>query len=71
MSNYIKPDTGLVKFVNTNQGYGFIVKDSDGTDIYFNLKSCIDRVHIGDRVSFEIGENLKGKCATQVKMIDK
>lgn len=62
---------GKIKFFNEAKGYGFITAD-DGTDYFFHF-SAIDKegyksAYQDQRVSFDEGENDKGKCATNVKI---
>ena len=56
------PKTGVVKFFSLNGGYGFIVDDETGGDIFVHVeklkKSDLVELNKGDKVSFV--QNKKG-----------
>lgn len=61
--------SGMVKFFNTEKGYGFIV-DKDTAESYFvHIDNLIDRVKDNDKVSFEVGKGPKGPIATDVRLL--
>jgi cold shock CspA family protein len=61
--------TGIVKFFNTEKGYGFIdEKDSDGS-FFVHVDNLKDSIKEGDKVSFEVGKGPKGPIATDVKLV--
>jgi len=65
--------TGIVKFYSLAAGYGFIVDDETGTDIfvhYNNLKECgLNELNKDNKVSFV--QNKKGArfYATDIKLL--
>lgn len=65
--------TGVVKFYSLASGYGFIVDDETGTDIFVhvkNLKECgLNELNKDNRVSFV--QNKKGFrfYATDIKLL--
>lgn len=61
--------TGTVKFFNDEKGFGFIVDDENGDDVFVHVSGTIDEITKGDSVSFEISEGQKGPNATDVKKI--
>ena len=67
------PKTGVVKFFSLNSGYGFIVDDETGTDIFVHVKqlkeSCLNELNKDNKVSF--AQNKKGVrfYATDIKLL--
>jgi len=64
---------GIVKFFNESKGWGFIIAD-DGTKIFVHFSSINKEGYKtllpDQRVSFDEGENEKGRCAINVKIIE-
>jgi cold shock CspA family protein len=55
--------TGVVSRVG-KAGYGFIVPDDEGPDVFFHVKECFLRntyLRAGDRVAFEINQFARGE----------
>ena len=50
--------TGTVKWFNAEKGYGFIVSDSGGSDVFVHIsaveRSGLKTLNEGDKVSFDI-----------------
>jgi CspA family cold shock protein len=67
--------TGTVKFFNAQKGFGFIVVDGGGPDVFVHISaleaSGVDTLDEGQKVSFETKMDLKkGKPnAVNVKSI--
>ena len=60
-------ETGIVKFFNTDKGYGFIKPDNGGNDLFVHTTGITSGpITEGDSVEFEIGEGRKGPCAVNV-----
>lgn len=65
---------GTVKWFNDQKGFGFIVPEADGPDVFVHhtdidmegFRSLAD----GDRVEFGIEEGVRGPKATGVRVID-
>lgn len=58
--------TGTVKWFNTQKGYGFIVPDEGGKDVFVHI-SAVERsglrgLNEGQKIEFEL-QNDKGKTA--------
>lgn len=58
---------GSVKFFNTEKGFGFIVDEESGKDVFVHKTGLIDNIREDDVVEFEIEEGPKGLNATNVK----
>ncbi len=59
--------TGTVKFFNAQKGFGFIVQDGGGPDVFVHI-SAVERaglptINEGDRFEFEIEVDRRGKYA--------
>lgn len=60
--------TGTVKFFNTQKGYGFIVQDQGGPDVFVHI-SAVERSGLhtlveGQKVSFEIVQDRRSGKST-------
>ncbi|MGB2867905.1 MAG: cold shock domain-containing protein [Bacteroidota bacterium] len=61
---------GIVKFFNIAKGFGFVTT-STGEDIFFHKSNVKDTgfretLNQGDRVQFEVKEEMKGKRAYNI-----
>ncbi len=67
---YIIMQTGKVKFFNESKGFGFIVADGSGEEIFVHVTG-LDGVTLreNDSVSFEVTEGKRGLNAINVKKI--
>ena len=64
--------TGTVKWFSDEKGYGFIVPDAGGNDLFVhrtNLQEGVQMLKEGQKVEFEIGEGRKGPEATNVRAV--
>lgn len=63
---------GTCKWFNASKGFGFIVPDSAGQDIFVHASALRpgESLSEGDRVSFEIGSNKGKSCAINVKILN-
>ena len=62
-------NTGKVKFFNKAKGFGFIIDDSSGEEIFVHATGLTDDVRQDDKVSFDLTEGKKGMNAINVKLI--
>lgn len=65
---------GKVKFFNQEKSYGFIVPEDGKDDIFLHMteleKSGYKGINLGQRVSYELHINHKGKQqATNIKIL--
>ncbi|CAH0998660.1 hypothetical protein LEM8419_00005 [Neolewinella maritima] len=66
-SKFVK--AGVVKFFNTEKGYGFIVDNESGESYFVHMDNLDGPIKDGDRVSFETGKGPKGPIAVSVKVM--
>jgi cold shock protein len=59
---------GTIKFYNSKKGFGFIVEETSGKDVFVHTSGLIDKVKEGDKVVFETKRGKKGVTAEQVKL---
>jgi len=59
---------GVVKFFNSEKGYGFIADQGAQEDFFFHIDNMVDEVSENDSVTFEVGSGPKGPVAINVKL---
>ncbi len=66
-------DTGTVKWFNEQKGFGFIVPDSGGSELFVHYSNIdaegVRSLEEGQKVEFEVGQGRKGPEATKVRPI--
>ncbi|NHN35834.1 cold shock domain-containing protein [Pseudomaricurvus alcaniphilus] len=67
--------TGTVKWFNNAKGYGFILPDDGGSDLFAHYSSIImegyKTLKAGQKVNFQVIEGAKGLHATDIELPDK
>lgn len=65
--------TGTVKWFNATKGFGFIKPDDGGADVFVHI-SALEQAGIGSltegqKVSFQVLNEPKGKKAADIKLV--
>lgn len=59
---------GVVKFFNTQKGFGFIKEEGSGQEIFVHVTGLKDQIRENDNVVFEVQDGKKGPNAVNVKL---
>ena len=59
---------GTVKFFNNAKGFGFIIPDDGGKDVFVHKNGLTNEISEGDKVSYDVEESPKGLNAINVKV---
>ena len=64
---------GTVKWFNETKGFGFIVPEEGGNDIFVHYKAVVGdgnrKLKEGDKVEYEIEQGRKGPQAAKVTLV--
>ena len=58
--------TGVVKFFNTQKGFGFIKDDESGEEVFVHATGLLDEIRQDDKVEYDVTEGKKGLNAVKV-----
>ncbi|WPU67215.1 cold shock domain-containing protein [Peredibacter starrii] len=62
---------GVVKFFNSEKGFGFIQPDEEMEDLFFHKTACAEGIpQEGDTVAFQISEGPKGPIAIRLRIVE-
>jgi len=65
--------TGVVKFFNTERGYGFVKPDDGGRDVFVHITAVeaagLKTLNGGQRISFDVEPDKKGKGPKAVNLV--
>jgi cold shock protein len=65
--------TGVVKFFNTERGYGFIKPDDGARDVFVHITAVeqagMKSLNEGQRISFDVEPDKKGKGPKAVNLV--
>jgi CspA family cold shock protein len=65
--------TGTVKWFNTTKGFGFIKPDDGGADVFVHISALeqagLAGLNEGQKVSFNVLNEAKGKKASDIKVV--
>ncbi|PTR01116.1 putative cold-shock DNA-binding protein [Mucilaginibacter yixingensis] len=59
---------GTVKFFNQTKGFGFIVPNDGGAEIFVHSSGLIDNIRENDVVNYDVEQGRKGPNAVNVKV---
>jgi CspA family cold shock protein len=66
--------TGTVKWFNQEKGFGFIIPDKAGSEMFVHVTALRDDMGVttlsdGQKVSYEVGSNKGRSCAVDVQVL--
>lgn len=58
---------GKVKFYNESKGFGFIIANDNGEEIFVHVSGLQDEIRENDDVEYEVAQGRKGLNAVNVR----
>ena len=72
LGSTLKKTFGIVKWFNNEKGFGFIMPEDGGKDLFAHHSEIqgagYKSLDENQRVSFVVGSGQKGPCATQIEV---
>ena len=69
----MKTEIGIVKWFNNDKGFGFIMPENGGKDLFAHYSEIQGAGHKtleeNQRVQYVVGSGQKGPCATQIQIL--
>lgn len=67
-------DTGTVKWFNPTKGFGFIVPENGGSDVFVHISAVeaagLQTLNENQKVEYEIQENRGKQAAANLKVVE-
>jgi CspA family cold shock protein len=60
---------GTIKFFNDEKGFGFIVPENGGKEVFVHKTATKNRIQEGDTVEYEVEDGPRGVNALNVSLI--
>jgi CspA family cold shock protein len=71
--NFSMAQSGVVKFFNTERGYGFIKPDDGARDVFVHITAVeaagLKNLNEGQKISFDVEPDKKGKGPKAVNLV--
>ena len=73
LESFQMAQTGIVKFFNSERGYGFVKPDDGGRDVFVHITAVeqagLKSLNEGQRISFDVEPDKKGKGPKAVNLV--
>ena len=60
---------GTCKFYNSVKGFGFLIENQTGNEVFVHATGLIDEIRENDEVEYEITSGKKGPNAVNVRIV--